>query len=138
MSNPRSARDWEPQRRGAIYCSPACGGDCTWAEYQRAKRCAERLARKLPGFEPVVKENLGWHWGADALGGLIYITTGYKKWGPPYHVFASIETRHAGNYEWGSFEVRDPRQVVPGIKRRLRSAIAYRQKFLDKLEELPE
>lgn len=30
-------RDWTPRRRGAIYCSPLCGDDCTWAAYLAAK-----------------------------------------------------------------------------------------------------
>lgn len=52
---------WKPQLRGDIYCSPACGRGCTKAEYDRAVKRADKLAKKLgPGWKPEVFENLGW------------------------------------------------------------------------------
>lgn len=54
---------WKPERRGAIYCAPACGGRCKHRDYLKAKRTAEGIARKLgAGWEAEVFENLGWHW----------------------------------------------------------------------------
>jgi len=54
---------WKPKRRGAIYCSPACGANCTWAEHQWAKREAKVLAKHLgKGWEPRVWENMRWFW----------------------------------------------------------------------------
>ena len=60
----RATQDgWTPVRRGAIFCSPLCGGNCTHAAYLRAKRAATALAKELgPLWEPIVNENLGWHW----------------------------------------------------------------------------
>jgi len=56
---------WDPVRRGKIYCSPACGHDCTHRDYLAAVRGAERLARRLgPGWKAEVWENLGWHYRA--------------------------------------------------------------------------
>jgi hypothetical protein len=59
-------RDWTPQLRGKIYCSPACGGTkgfCTRAAYDRAVKDSADLAQRLgDDWEPVVWENLGWHW----------------------------------------------------------------------------
>lgn len=56
---------WKPVRRGPFYCSPACGGGCTWAAYQRAwkdaRACRKRMLSK--GWKIRVWENLGWHWG---------------------------------------------------------------------------
>lgn len=60
-----SPLSWTPRRRGKVYCSPACGGGCTWADYRRASRRAEDLAVALgPGWSAVVWENLGWFWKA--------------------------------------------------------------------------
>lgn len=56
---------WKPKRRGEIYCSPACGGDCTYAAFQKAKRDAEKLAKIMGrGYKPYVWENMGWHFKA--------------------------------------------------------------------------
>lgn len=54
---------WKPKRHGNFYCSPACGGECTWAAYQKAVKDSKALAKKLgKGWKPRVWENLGWHW----------------------------------------------------------------------------
>lgn len=54
---------WKPIRKGGIYCAPACGGGCKWDAYQKARRDAAALAKKLgPGWKPRLNENLGWHW----------------------------------------------------------------------------
>lgn len=57
---------WTPVRRGAAYCSPACGAGCTVREHRRAVRDADALVRRLrgSGWRPVVWENLGWHFRA--------------------------------------------------------------------------
>jgi hypothetical protein len=61
-----SERNWVPVRRGDTYCSPACGGRCTWTEYLKAKYKAEELVKELgPGWKERVHENLGWYWGAE-------------------------------------------------------------------------
>lgn len=60
-----SKRDWKPVRQGRIYCAPACGGRCTWAEYQLACAAARSLVSLLgPGWKSHVHENLGWHFEA--------------------------------------------------------------------------
>lgn len=54
---------WEPRSRGSIYCSSACGGDCTRGAYEFATKSAKALAKRLgKGWKPHVWENLGWHW----------------------------------------------------------------------------
>ena len=61
MSEP----SWTPRRRGALYCSPACGGRCTLAAWRSANAAAGALASRLgPTWVPVVVENLGWRYGA--------------------------------------------------------------------------
>jgi hypothetical protein len=54
---------WKPVRRGEIYCSPLCGGQCTHAAFLAVTEIAQRLAKEMgAGWEPVVSENLGWYW----------------------------------------------------------------------------
>jgi len=54
---------WKARRSGPLYCAPACGGKCTWADYTRAKASAAALAKRLGrGWKPRVWENLGWHY----------------------------------------------------------------------------
>jgi hypothetical protein len=60
-------RDWTPVRNGKYYCSPACGGHCTYEAFEKATKDAEALAqlcaKEIGGvWKPVVHENLGWHW----------------------------------------------------------------------------
>lgn len=53
---------WKPQRRGAVYCSSACGGGCKHADYAKVKAATRNLASALgPHWKPRVWENLGWH-----------------------------------------------------------------------------
>ena len=66
--------NWTPIRRGKIYCSSACGGNCTWAAYQLAKRCAAAMVKELgPNWKPHVYENLGWHYQVDSEDGHISV-----------------------------------------------------------------
>ncbi len=55
--------NWEPIRKGEIYCSPSCGGKCTWSAFKRAHANGKALAKRLGnGWKVRVWENLGWHW----------------------------------------------------------------------------
>lgn len=56
---------WKPKRRGNIYCAPACGRGCTYAEFVLAQTQGKRLAKRLGrGWEARIWENLGWHYEA--------------------------------------------------------------------------
>ena len=60
-------RDWNPVRKGDVYCSPACGANCTHKAYEdainKATKLAEKCAKEIGGeWEIKVWENLGWHW----------------------------------------------------------------------------
>lgn len=78
MKTAKSAeRDWKARRSGDLYCAPACGGGCTWDEYQSAVKYAKDLVKTLgAGWKADVTENLGWHWGASRDGATI---SGYPK-----------------------------------------------------------
>ena len=59
------ALSWKPVRRGAHFCSPACGRGCTFHEYRKAQVLGGILARQLgSGWKADVWENLGWHYRA--------------------------------------------------------------------------
>lgn len=64
------ARDWTPVKRGAVFCSPACGGGCTHASFLKAHSDAAMLCETLAKttaiktWRPNVWENLGWHCNA--------------------------------------------------------------------------
>lgn len=61
--------DWTAVRDGDLYCSPACGGRCTFAAFEAATREADELVRQLgPKWTAQVWENLGWHYVAEVAG----------------------------------------------------------------------
>ena len=57
---------WKPVRKGKIYCSPACGIDCTYVEYLNAVKGAKSLEKELgDGWTGTVWENMGWYFEAE-------------------------------------------------------------------------
>ena len=59
--------DWNPRRKGKIYCSPSCGGGCTHAAYLLACSEANACAKLLgPSWTARVYENLGWWWSVSS------------------------------------------------------------------------
>lgn len=77
----------KPRLRGAIYCSPWCGGNCTKASFDSVTERAEKLAKHMgPGWRPIVHENLGWHGrvvkGREALAEITFDRKrdGYTAW----------------------------------------------------------
>jgi len=87
---------WSPVRKGNIYCSPGCGGGCTWEAYEAAVAHASELCERLgEGFEPRVWENLGWHFEAVAHDRRIRVRDyGYKH---PHTVRYHVEVRAGGD-----------------------------------------
>ena len=87
---------WKPRRRGAIYCSPACGHGCTYAEFERVTREAGELAKSLgPGWKPKVWENMGWHYKVVARGGTMKVHPSGPK---PYHYTAFLGEGDGGRW----------------------------------------
>lgn len=94
---------WTPVQRGDIYCSPACGGSCTLAEYQDAVKKADALCVKLLKIHPNlpwkarVFENLGWHYTAHCRGlSVVEYERGRTK---SYTVFVG-DDRESGSGHW--------------------------------------
>lgn len=56
---------WTPIKNGEEYCSPLCGGKCTYSAYLRAIENGDKLASQAgKGYTRVVRENVGWHFSA--------------------------------------------------------------------------
>lgn len=63
---------WEPVAKpDGTYCSPACGGRCTQAAFDKATQDAKELASYMgEGWTPHVWENLGWYYRVVLQDGL--------------------------------------------------------------------
>lgn len=86
---------WTPVRRGSIYCSPACGGSCTLAAYQKACTDAVELVASIGGvgWKTNVWENLGWHWSVFSKTGHIVV---HPSTGDSYMVGFCLKPFDAG------------------------------------------
>jgi|GEM_PF-852899 len=94
---------WTPRRRRAngvdLYCSPRCGGGCTWADYRLAHKDGAGLARRLgAGWTVEVWENLGWHYQAVSPCGRFKVScdpgNGYR--GSTFTAFLGDTGGHCG------------------------------------------
>lgn len=100
---------WKPVLRGEIYCSPACGSDCTRLAFDKANAEAMAVSARLKthGWRIRVWENMGWHWClTNTLCGLSLHTSGpyYAKGTRKY--FCMIATGSERNVSHGSCETR--------------------------------
>lgn len=86
---------WTPRRRGDVYCSPACGGNCTFKAFNSATFKASLLCEKLgAGWEPDVWENLGWHHAVISPCRRIRLSGGYGQ----YIAFLTEKGESGGRY----------------------------------------
>ncbi len=95
---------WKPVRNGDIYCSPACGGDCTFVDFSLANANAQLLCNRLDestrfkGWKPHVWENLGWHFQASSPCGRISV---YRhSYGKKFHYTAYLGAPQSGCGKW--------------------------------------
>lgn len=116
---------WKPVRSGPQYCSPACGGRCTWAAFQKAKRAAAALQKALgPGWEPRVWENLGWYYCVNATGKSLSV----------YPV--SDRRYHANWYGWWIGDGSTPQSAIAAAVEEAKPALAQFRVMADYAEEL--
>lgn len=94
----RHVRDWNPIRNGDIYCSPACGGGCTFAAYENAHKLANSLAKRLSSpratWTTYVHENLGWHYSVISPCGRIMVSE--DRGSPRYSALFGEPFSHMG------------------------------------------
>ena len=95
----KSCDRWKPVRRGAIYCSPGCGGGCTYEAYLQATIDAHKLALKCGhDFKPRVWENLGWYYAAQSPSNQIKVHPYHGGGG--YTVFFGAPESPGGKYAY--------------------------------------
>ncbi len=101
MNAQRESLSWEPIRKGARYCAPACDRGCTWDEHQDAKFAAQRLVKRLGlPWEARVWENLGWHYSVrlgPVPGLVLFPNHDYNHGGRLVDYTAGIETGKYAN-----------------------------------------
>lgn len=117
---------WAPIRSGDIYCSPGCGGKCTWASYTLASKEAETLAKRLGrGWKPVVHERAapGWNNKAESACGQIGV---YWIKGRSFQVYEA----HFNGFSYA--DKKSPRKAVEKV---LKKAIAERNRITEKLDK---
>jgi hypothetical protein len=73
-----SEANWKPVRKGAIFCSPACGGGCTRADYLRAVQGAKQMRNQLRGHGWQVVTVEGDSWNVKAASGPLTILSDYR------------------------------------------------------------
>lgn len=91
---------WKARRNGEIYCSPACGSNCTRASYEQALKLAAALCKELgPSWVPRVWENMGWHCQASSSCGRWHVHISKAPLGTPsYTVFLSPQPSQGGKW----------------------------------------
>lgn len=94
---------WKPIRRGGRFCSPACGYNCTYEDYQKVRKLAldtKKLLNNPKGWRVHVWENAGWHSCLEKGGLTLYIHTYVFDDKPTYSVLFSRNSKHAGEVFW--------------------------------------
>ena len=77
------ALSWKARHKGKIYCAPACGRGCTYKEYLRSHKLADRLVKKCEKevggkWKKYIHENQGWHYSVSLVNGNININEDRK------------------------------------------------------------
>ena len=117
---------WTPIQDGEVYCSPACGADCTYASYLKALSDSCELCDRLgDGWMPIVWENLGWHYKAVSQSGTIRIYPMNGK----YAAFASLDETMGG--EFVSERFSEPHDALLNVVGLIESKI----KSLEKMKQ---
>jgi hypothetical protein len=121
---------WEPRRVLNRYCAPACGRGCTWQEYQHAVASADELVKQMKGsgWEPVVWENIGWHW--KIVSGPVQVHPGY--YGGFWCMIGASPTAGSGGPAFWTPQqpkhFKDPNRAVT-------DALLHVWKFVDRVTE---
>lgn len=86
--------NWTPVRKGKIYCSPACGAECTYSDFVKMTNQAKKMCEQLgENWTPKVTENLGWHCRVVNANATIHydVFPDHPKIKPVYSAWISIE-----------------------------------------------
>jgi hypothetical protein len=128
--------NWKPVRRGALYCSPSCGGNCTHAAYLKAHKEAEDCLRQMKtgGWSIRVHENLGWHWDLTHTDAHLTLCNSMYCGKMSYFAMLSHNTQNAGNTEWTKNDRhKDPNKAVEAVLACAQEEVNTKRVFLDKV-----
>lgn len=108
MSAKPKCDSWKPIRRGLVYCSPACGFDCTYEAFLKAQEEAEALARRCgPRWKPRVWENCGWHYAATSPGNNVKVHPGKIANRTHYTVFFGCPGSVGGDFTSQGYRLKE-------------------------------
>jgi len=128
-----SELSWEPAHKGNIYCSPACGGNCTKAAYDEAHRKGKKLAKRMGKSWTVrVWENLGWHYSAISPDGCTKIRENCYNGRYSYMAFIGVD-KWAGGV-WAEHG-KTPQEALRNTLAVARAEIAEKQQILEALKD---
>ena len=126
----KDTRDWTPIRKENIYCSPACGYHCTYADYQKAVRESNFMIKKLgKQWETKVHENLGWFNGVELQidkDNWISVDKNYKA--KEY----TAQLNHTHNIQHS----KDPKKVVELVIKQFTKEVNENTKLLNNILKL--
>lgn len=124
MSIAAKQLSWKAQKKGPIYCAPACGGGCLRSEFEEATKKAEALAKRTgKHFRARVWENLGWHWSVVAGN----VTVRLERDGKSY------SANHENRY-W--VYAKTPKKALEKLRAEIQKHIAKEQAKLDEIDSL--
>jgi hypothetical protein len=113
MTKQAKELSWKAVQEGKKRCSPACGGGCTQAQYERAVSDADKLVKRLgPDWCPRVWENLGWHYSVISPDGYMKVSSSI---GGGYHVLFG-PGKQGGRVGWGGWG-KTPKAAVADARR---------------------
>jgi hypothetical protein len=119
---------WKPRRRGAIYCSPACGAGCLHSAFREAHASAKHLLSimRTGGWRTDVWENMGWHYALrhDELDISLHVTGEYADGHTQYFLCGPASLIGAIPH------MRDPNKLVETLMKHLKSQAAWVEKSL--------
>lgn len=131
---------WKPVRKKGIYCSPACGFDCTLAGYKAAwakGRAAKKLLKNPKGWTIHVWENGGWHVTLRKGGMNLSIRSDWSDEPTEnltFSVLFSADGDCSGESFWSHhFTSKDPNKVIEHQLKLAKKFISKCQKAVDKV-----
>lgn len=118
---------WKAERKGSVYCAPACGFDCKLSEFEEATAKATRLAKRLgKNFSPRVWENMGWHWSVTCGNVAIY---------PRNHGDGTTFSATYDNQVWTKNH-KTAKKALIELEKLLQEEVAEKQSHLDEIRSI--
>lgn len=127
---------WKARRRGRIYCAPACGAGCLYAQYQEQVQLGKKM--RLSMYNPKqwrasVRENLHWYVCLEHVPTNGFLTV--WVYGARYAALLSLDMSHAGDMDWSDHRsFRTPQAAVNHIVTLANTVMAKKNAVLERLQ----